>query len=159
MKIGVLSDTHIPAKTSALPKRVYQVFQSVDMIIHAGDIEASPVLDELAALAPVHAVAGNMDHEIYALPVMRHMVIEGYRVGVMHGTGGPKPDIRSYVRKQLGEVQLIIYGHTHKAYWGQEGGIWFMNPGSTVVGTANAKPTVGLLTITTDNLRGELVQL
>ncbi len=159
MKIGVISDTHIPAQATALPEHLGRLFSGVDKIIHAGDIESIQVLDELELIAPVHAVAGNMDHGIYGLPVKRSMMIEGMRVGVMHGAGGPKHNIRPFVRKHLGDMDIIIYGHTHQAFWGQEGGIWFMNPGSPTGGPGNAFPSVGLLTITTNNLKGELIRL
>ena len=59
--IGVVSDTHIPARAPFLPSSLFGLLDGVDLILHAGDIEEESVLDELRALAPVEAVAGNMD--------------------------------------------------------------------------------------------------
>ncbi|MGI6097446.1 MAG: metallophosphoesterase family protein [Dethiobacteria bacterium] len=61
MKVGVLSDTHIPTRARALPSRIYEIFADVDMILHAGDIADESVLEELKTLAPIEAVAGNTD--------------------------------------------------------------------------------------------------
>ena len=56
MLIGVISDTH-----GTLPRWVEEAFAGVDLIIHAGDVGRSAVLDELGCIAPVVAVRGNMD--------------------------------------------------------------------------------------------------
>ena len=61
MKVGVISDTHVPAIVPSLPPAVFDIFKGVDLILHAGDIVDLSVLDELRAIAPVEAVAGNMD--------------------------------------------------------------------------------------------------
>ena len=46
VKVGVLSDTHIPMKAKALSDEVIRAFQGIDHIIHAGDIGSQEVLDE-----------------------------------------------------------------------------------------------------------------
>jgi hypothetical protein len=61
MKVGVLSDTHVPTIVRALPPAIFDIFKGVDLIMHAGDIVELSVLDELRTIAPVEAVAGNMD--------------------------------------------------------------------------------------------------
>ena len=61
MRIGVLSDTHIPTRARCLPPEIFTVFKNVELILHAGDLVDPLVLSELETLAPVQAVAGNMD--------------------------------------------------------------------------------------------------
>ena len=56
MKIGVISDTH-----GLVRPEVYKAFEGVDLILHAGDIGTMDVIIELEAIAPVKAVAGNVD--------------------------------------------------------------------------------------------------
>ncbi|MEM5768671.1 MAG: metallophosphoesterase family protein, partial [Bacillota bacterium] len=63
MKVGVLSDTHIPFRAKLLPNIVAETFKEVDHIIHAGDITGFEVLDTLASLAPITAVSGNVDSD------------------------------------------------------------------------------------------------
>ncbi|NTW68137.1 MAG: metallophosphoesterase family protein, partial [Nitrospirae bacterium] len=55
MKVGIISDTHVPGAASSLPPAVFEIFRSVDLILHAGDIVQASVLDELEAIAPVEA--------------------------------------------------------------------------------------------------------
>ena len=52
-----------------------------DPIIHAGDVGSPDVLARLGALAPVHAVRGNVDHGAWSanLPVAQRIEIDGFR--------------------------------------------------------------------------------
>ena len=61
MRIGLISDTHIPHDAKAIPPQVKEVFRGVDLILHAGDIYLSSVLDELEEIAPVLAARGDDD--------------------------------------------------------------------------------------------------
>ena len=53
LRIGLISDTHIPEARPTLWPQVYDAFDGVDMIFHAGDIHELFVLDELEKIAPV----------------------------------------------------------------------------------------------------------
>ncbi|MEJ7756617.1 MAG: metallophosphoesterase family protein [Nocardioidaceae bacterium] len=61
MRVAVLSDTHAPRHWKTMPVRVAEIVTGVDLILHAGDVCAPQVLDELAAFAPVRVVLGNND--------------------------------------------------------------------------------------------------
>src|SRR5437879_13803523 len=61
MRIGIISDTHIPEACEHLPAPVFEVFKGVDLVMHAGDVYVNRVLDELAEIAPVIAALGNGD--------------------------------------------------------------------------------------------------
>lgn len=131
MKVGVISDTHIPTAAVSLPAKVFEVFKGVDMIIHAGDIVELSVIDELRAIAPVEAVAGNMDSwEVQQkLPAKKVLTIGKYRVGLIHGKF--KIDVqREMIRKEFDDVDIIVYGHSHRPFWGRVGDVYFLNPGS-----------------------------
>ena len=71
-RIGVIADTHTPEFLPALPKGINHHFEGVDLILHAGDITGTQVLEELRAIALVTAVKG--DHDKLDLPLK--MVIE-----------------------------------------------------------------------------------
>jgi len=131
MKIGVLSDTHIPATQVSLPPVVFNIFRGVDLIMHAGDIVELGVLDELRAIAPVEAVAGNMDgSEVHLqLPSKKVLSLGKYSIGLIHGKY--RIDVqREMIRKEFGHVDLIVYGHSHAPFWGKVDGVYFLNPGS-----------------------------
>jgi putative phosphoesterase len=61
MRIGVISDTHGLVRDEAVA-----AFRGSDVILHAGDVGSSDVLKALAAIAPVHAVRGNVDRDDWA---------------------------------------------------------------------------------------------
>jgi putative phosphoesterase len=87
--IGLISDTHIPARAREIPKRVFEVFEKVDYIVHAGDLVDLSVIDKLEQLAPVLAVYGNMDGpEIRGkLPKINSVKVFDWKIGVMHDPG------------------------------------------------------------------------
>ena len=45
--VGLISDTHVPKRAMCIPKRVFEIFENVDYIIHAGDLVELAVVDEL----------------------------------------------------------------------------------------------------------------
>jgi uncharacterized protein len=131
VKIGVISDTHVPTAAHALPPAVFDLFRGVDLILHAGDIVELSVLDELRAIAPVEAVAGNMDgpETQSRLPSKKIVRIGSFTAGLTHGKY--RMDVqRELIRKEFGAVDLIVYGHSHVPFWGLIDGVFFLNPGS-----------------------------
>ena len=110
MRLGIISDTH-----GLLRPEVFEAFQDVDRILHAGDVGPSEILSELEALAPVTAVWGNTDgFELRArLPEVVETRIEGFDFLLIHGhqLGVPTPE---GLNRAYPEAEFIIYGHTHK---------------------------------------------
>jgi len=110
MRLGIIADTH-----GLLRPEVFEVFQNVDRIIHAGDIGPLDILAELEAIAPVTAVYGNTDGlDVRArVPGIVETRIEGLDFVILHGDqlGSPTPE-RLHVAHPNAEV--IIYGHTHR---------------------------------------------
>src|SRR5579875_298458 len=64
--IGLISDTHGVLRPEAIA-----ALRGSDLIIHAGDVGTSDILDQLRAIAPVVAVRGNVDKAPWAseLPI------------------------------------------------------------------------------------------
>ncbi len=105
MKVGVLSDTHVPTIMKALPPIIFDIFRDVDLILHAGDIVEMSVLEELGAIAPVEAVAGNMDDSEAQgkLPYKKVITLGRYKAGIIHGKF--KIDVQQeMIRKEFGDV-------------------------------------------------------
>src|SRR5688500_20219601 len=90
MKIGIISDTH-----GLLRPQVFEAFEGVDHSLHAGDVVEPDILVELAAIAPVTAVWGNVDGmKIRAqVPEVARLELGGVRIVVIHGMqfGSPTP--------------------------------------------------------------------
>ena len=159
MRVGVLSDTHVPAAAPALPAAVFSLFQGVDLILHAGDIVELSVLEELSVIAPVEAVAGNMDSQDVQLrlPHKKVIPINGCRVGLIHGKY--RIDVqREMIAKEFTGVDLIVYGHSHAPFWGMVNGIHFLNPGSPTDKRHAPYNSVALLTIG-DTISAEIIRI
>lgn len=161
--VGLISDTHVPSRARCIPKTVFQTFQDVDYIIHAGDLVELAVLDELEQLAPVLAVHGNMDGPSVsgALPKLNSLNLFGWKIGVMHdpSTALGMGKMRELV-KQNG-FNVFVYGHTHNFSIKWEGKTLYINPGSPTNPEPPFlnKPTVALLKITKESITPEIVQV
>jgi uncharacterized protein len=102
--IGAISDTHGLLRPQALA-----ALAGCDPIIHAGDVGSPDVLARLGALAPVHAVRGNVDHGAWSanLPVTQRIEIDGFRIYVLHILAELDPQAAD-------KVDAVIYGHSHQ---------------------------------------------
>ncbi len=161
--LGLISDTHVPARAKSIPQKVFKVFENVGFIVHAGDLVDISVIDELEQLAPVLAVYGNMDGpEIRGrLPKMNSVKIFDWKIGVLH-------DPRAlFGMKKMREIakqnalDVLVYGHTHNSSAKWDKNILFINPGSPTnpIPPFITKPTVGLLIITKEKITPQIVQI
>jgi uncharacterized protein len=125
-RIGVISDNH-----GYLDPVVLERFAGVTHIIHAGDIMDPGILAALESVAPVTAVAGNMDDGELGerLPREASGVVAGVRFVVGH-----KPK-RLLKRLSTGKVEgerpdLVVWGHTHVPSAAWIDGVLYLNPGT-----------------------------
>lgn len=158
MKIGVISDTHLRSSAKLLPNIIYEVFDGVDMIFHAGDILIEEVLIELETIAPVYAVAGNNDGYDMLVKYRRKKIIEagGKRIGLTHGSGRGSAYLNAYAEFREDKVNCIVYGHSHKPHNEVIDGILFFNPGSPISRRFEPRYSLGLLHIGED-IKGEII--
>lgn len=160
MKIGVISDTHINNPDKILPNGVFQAFEGVDLILHAGDILIEEVLLQLKAIAPVQAVSGNNDsYEIYMKYGTRKLItIDGKRIGMTHGIGRGKTYMSAYGEFIDDNVDCIVYGHSHIPHNEVINNILYFNPGSATQRRFQPKHSVGILHID-KGIMGEIIYL
>lgn len=155
--IGVISDTHIPTRALQLPEMVKRTFQGVHRILHAGDLVDQEVLYWLEDLAPVVAVAGNMDPPFLqqTLGKTKVLTLKGKRIALLHGQG----DRRETERLALGIYKgfdCIVYGHSHTPCNRREGGTLLFNPGSPTDKRFEARYSLGLLRLNKE-VEGEII--
>lgn len=127
MRIGVISDTH-----GTLHPRIFELFDGVDHILHAGDIGDEQILDELAAIAPLTAVAGNIDgFRCGAAREEARIQLGGLRFYLTHILERPHK-LRAEVANALAKepADVVIFGHSHLPHNEKWGGLWFFNPAS-----------------------------
>ena len=118
MKVGVIADTH-----GLLRPEVVERLRGCDAILHAGDVNRPELLDALRAIAPLHVVRGNNDKEwAEGLPRSLTVELDGVRILMIHN--------KRELPRELGDAQVIVFGHSHK-YFEQtiDGRLW-LNPGS-----------------------------
>lgn len=147
MRIGLVSDTHMPRAMRTLPPALLQGLRGVDRILHAGDLVTPDVLRDLEAIAPVTAVSGNMDPPEVAgrLRSEEILLLAGRRIGLKHGHQrstlqsryiGLSYDAPEYelfyqaMAAQLPGAEVIVFGHFHAAVIKEWKGILFINPGA-----------------------------
>lgn len=138
MVVGLIADTHGLIRDAAL-----RALEGVDLILHAGDVGARSVLDALAAVAPVHAVLGNVDLPDGTLQAAIDREFDGVRLHVSHGheIGSPTPErlVERY------DADVIVYGHTHQALIRRIRSTLVINPGAAGPARFKAVPSVARL--------------
>jgi hypothetical protein len=133
-------------------------FRDVDLILHAGDLVDIRVLDAFTG-KDVKAVCGNMDPMPVrkTLPDRLILNINNYKVGLIHGWGMPF-GIEKKILKEIGHVDCLVYGHTHRAANEVKNGILFFNPGSATDKRFASRNTVGIIEIE-ERIKGRIIDL
>ncbi len=144
-RIGLISDTHIPEARGALWRQVFEAFEGVDLILHAGDVHEYHVLDALEEVAPVIAARGNGEDGSAGRPVQPEdprvkyawlLEIEGAWVGLTHYVPVPErpPEmtLARWIERFFPErtPDIIVSGDTHRECIATIGGVLCVNPGS-----------------------------
>jgi putative phosphoesterase len=131
MKLGLISDTHIPTVAKEIPKEVETAFQGVDMVLHAGDIQVLRALDWLERIAPVYAAEGNNDDGLVdpRIKPVQMLEVEGLTVAVVHVFNYPELPLERFFNGK-GDVDVVVYGDTHVPEVIREDGFLRVNPGS-----------------------------
>jgi putative phosphoesterase len=119
--IGLISDTHGILRSEAIA-----ALRGSDLIIHAGDIGASDILDQLRAIAPVVAVRGNIDKARWASELRKTELIEAGSaiIYVIH-------DIHDLdLDPAAAEIDIVVSGHSHRPDKNVRSRVLYINPGS-----------------------------
>lgn len=121
LRIGVISDTHGLLRPEALA-----FLAGSEHIVHAGDVGDPVILEQLAALAPLTAIRGNVDTDAWArrLPETARVTVAGITLYVVHDVKAIEVDPRS------SGVRVVVSGHSHKPRIADTSGVLYLNPGS-----------------------------
>jgi len=161
--VGLISDTHIPTRANAIPPKVFEVFVGSGLIMHAGDLTQLRVLSDLERLAPAVAVYGNMDEPDVRerLPKMGFVEVYGWKIGVIHDPGALWGTRRMKSVAKQNNLDVLVFGHTHRPAFTWEEGILFVNPGSPTnpLPPFLTKPTIALLKVTKEGIKPEIVEI
>lgn len=157
-KIIVLSDTHIktPVGLERLDLALKKHALPADMIVHAGDIVNYETLQYLRGLGELKAVYGNMDREevLEELSPIETFHVNGKQFGLTHGhrflaAYDGSSELSRYYRflETFGELDCVIFGHTHKPLNEVVEGLRLFNPGSATDKRFNAQFSLGIIEV------------
>ncbi len=158
MRIGLLSDTHIPESADALPVEVLDAFRGVDLILHAGDIYILDVLNDLERIAPVLAASGDDDYGVTMadrrVKKLHILELEGKTLWLGH----ERYQLRAQALHE--HPDIIVFGHEHRTVKEQIGDTLYLNPGSpTYLDYQRGLGTVCILTIEAGQTRFDIIKL
>ena len=134
-KIGIISDTH-----GLLRQEVLDILQTCDCILHAGDFDRPEILEQLRYLGSIYAVRGNNDRgwAENLSPALRFR-IEGVEFFMTHN--------RKDVAWDLGNTQVVVFGHSHKYLEKVTDGRLWLNPGSCGYSRFGGEVTMAVMTV------------
>ncbi|WP_254059755.1 metallophosphoesterase family protein [Granulicella sp. L46] len=150
MLIGVLSDTHGLLRPELLP-----ALAGVDHILHTGDVGDPAILTELARIAPVTAIRGNVDTHgpNSLLPATELIELAGCLIYMVHA----REDLD--LIPQAAGIATVIYGHSHKPSIKHHRGVLYLNPGSAGPRRFDLPITYALLRIQNAQPQAEILPL
>jgi uncharacterized protein len=159
--VAVISDTHMPRGGRRLPDACVERLCAADVILHAGDLVAASLLEELAALGPpLHAVHGNMDDAALCHVLPETLVVEvgELRIGMTHDPG-PRAGREQRLAARFSGCAAVVYGHTHVPQVARAGETWILNPGSPTERRRAPSHTMLVLDVIGDRLTPDLIHL
>jgi hypothetical protein len=148
--LGLISDTH-----GLLRQEAVAALSGSDLIIHGGDVGRPEIIDSLRALAPVHAVRGNVDTQAWAAALPETATVEAgaLRLYVIHDISqlGLDPAAAGFA--------AVVFGHSHKPLIETRNGVLYLNPGSAGPRRFSLPVTVVRAIISGETIRAEIVPL
>jgi uncharacterized protein len=148
--IGVISDTHGLLRLEALA-----ALRGSQHIIHAGDVGAPEILDQLATIAPVTAIRGNVDKEAWVRNLSATEVLEigGISIYVLHDLA------QLDLKPEAAGFKLVISGHSHIPKQETKNGVFYLNPGSAGPRRFKLPVSVARVTISGGNIGAQILAL
>lgn len=160
--IGVISDTHGLLRPEALT-----ALEGSDLILHAGDVGDVAILEQIARIAPIHAVCGNTDWGAVREVLRDDVVVDlGADDGVLAESGPMGPV--AYMLHDLADLaldpagggfSLVVAGHTHQPEIRERHGVMYLNPGSAGPRRFSLPVSVARIELTDEGLDAAIVEL
>jgi uncharacterized protein len=148
--VGVISDTHGLLRPEALA-----ALRGSQLIIHAGDVGRREVLDQLRAIAPTHAVRGNVDTQGWTakLPATEVVEVGQLLFWVLHDIAELDLD------PVAAQFAAVIFGHSHQPSIETRDGVLYLNPGSAGPRRFRLPVTIARLRVSGRAISPEIVEL
>src|SRR5262249_35379553 len=124
-------------------------------IIHAGDIGSPEIIPALEKIAPVTAIRGNVDTQLWAQRFAETEVVElaGFHIYIIH-------DVNALdLHPKAAGFAAVISGHSHQPKQETKDGVLYFNPGSAGPTRFKLAISVGRLEITAQGIQAEILKL
>jgi putative phosphoesterase len=118
-------------------------------------VGAPEILDELATIAPITAIRGNVDKAAWArrLPETEAVEAGGVLIYVLH-------DLKQLdLKPEAAGFKAVISGHSHVPKQETRDGVLYFNPGSAGPRRFKLPVTVGRLIVEGGKVRGEIISV
>jgi putative phosphoesterase len=165
MRIGILSDTHLPnliRHLDELGPEIAAFLSTVDLILHSGDLTSPMVLDWLEPFAPVVCTTGNNDPIVDSrCQDVAILDLQGWRLGMVHSLRRGFRPMAELQQLFPTPVQIMIAGDTHYEVLEYRERVVVLNSGSPTFPHHKdlRLGTVGLLELAPGQLHAEVVVL
>jgi uncharacterized protein len=150
LRVGLVSDTH-----GRLRPEARAFLAGCDYIVHGGDVGDADILDELADMAPLIAVRGNNDTQIWAARLAHTELVRmgGIFLYVIHNLEELDID------PAAAGVRVVVSGHSHQPKIEERDGILYVNPGSCGPRRFKLPISAGELTVSGSAVKARIVDL
>ncbi|MDI6707044.1 MAG: metallophosphoesterase [Bacillota bacterium] len=160
MRIGILSDSHGDKKNIV---KALQEMGKVDFLFHLGDYAKDAEYIKDFYKGEIIAVHGNCDHftGLGSYPPEVLLTIEGKNVFATHGHRYRVKDGLNtlYYRGKEIEADIILFGHTHCSKIIKIDEMVMMNPGSVSSSRNKSRSTYGIIEITDDEVKADILEI
>jgi hypothetical protein len=159
--VAIVADTHMPRGGRRLPEPCVERLRGADLILHAGDFMARPLLDELQELGPpVLGVHGNVDEAELRreLPERRVVEVGEARIGMVHDSGQRGGRLER-MRAAFPDVDAVVFGHSHMPLHEERDGFQIFNPGSPTERRRAPCRSMGVARVEGGRVQFELIEL
>lgn len=159
LTIALVSDTH-----QEISNDVCDIVSTCDIVIHAGDIGSSEVLEKLQPkLGHIIAVSGNNDKPylwefkdwelVNQLPKIQNVLLSGGLLSIEHGHEHDMyMPAHEDLRQAHSDARAVVYGHTHIQVIDKENPQHFViNPGAAGYTRNKGGPSCIVLSISNDD--------
>ena len=135
IKMGIISDTH-----GLLREEVKERLKDCTYIFHAGVVDRPEILDELRTMGFLYVVRGNNDG-YWAQNLRRSLnfSVGNVKFFMVHD--------RKDAAWELGDTQVVIFGHSHKYFCQEIDGRLWLNPGSCGRSRFGGEVTMAVMTV------------
>jgi uncharacterized protein len=148
--VGVISDTH-----GLLRPQATEALKGSDLIVHAGDVGGTQILEQLRGIAPTFAVRGNIDTGEWAqrLPMIEVVAAGQFQLYVLHDIATLDLD------PHAAGFAAVIFGHSHRPSAESRRGVLYLNPGSAGPRRFTLPISLAKLRLSGDQLSHEMIEL